>query len=284
MRDLINFIFKNIHWLFFFLLVFISSFLIINNNEFQRSKYLAFKTEIIGKGHLVSSYVNSYLGLRETNQKLILQITEQESLIQKLQQQLAELSVTMKTPTFIDDSARFEKYEFIAARVINNNVSGVENLIMLDKGSNQGVENDMGVFSLEGIVGRVIHTSPNFSVVISLLNPKFRPSCKVVGDNSFGPLIWKERDPRYAYLEELPRHVVFHIGDTVVTSGYSTVFPEGVPVGVITSSEKQTNDNFNSVKVKLFTNFITLKEVFIVKMNNKEEVQELENTFETNVE
>ncbi len=280
MRNLINFIIKNVHWLFFLLLIVISGFLIVNNNEYQRSKYAVVENEIIGQIYSASYNIRSYVGLRDENEKLMACIAKQESYIQSLKSQLEEkIEVDTIIPAFALDSSGYQIYNFIPARVVNNSISKVENLMTLNKGSNDGVKIDMGVLTtdgLVGVVGVVINVSSHFSEVIPVLNPKLRLSCKVKGNNYFGPLVWNDPDIRYANLEQLPRHVEFQIGDTVVTSSYSAIFPEGIPVGTIVGSKKQKNDNFNSLKIKLFTNFGNLNHVLIVKNNKRAEQLELE--------
>ena len=124
----------------------------------------------------------------------------------------------------------FSNYNFIVAQVINNSVSNSHNYITLNKGSRDGLHSEMGVVDQNGIVGIVNAVSDNFAVVISLLNPKLRLSCKVKGSSYFGSLVWDGKDARYAVLEEMPRHVKFAKGDTIITSGYSAVFPEGIMV------------------------------------------------------
>jgi rod shape-determining protein MreC len=160
--------------------------------------------------------------------------------------------------------------------VVYNRVSGQENYITLNKGSKDGIEVDMGVISSAGIVGIIIAVSPNYSLVIPVLNSKFHLSCKVKNNDYFGSLVWDGEDPRYAYLQELPRHVNFEINDTVITSSYSAIFPEGLPVGKVIDSRKQKNDDYTSLKINLFTNFYTLTEVLIVRNIHKEEQQNLQ--------
>ncbi|MDR0799743.1 MAG: rod shape-determining protein MreC, partial [Dysgonamonadaceae bacterium] len=162
------------------------------------------------------------------------------------------------------DSLRAVIYRFMPAHVVYNSIANAENYITLDKGADDGIREDMGVMSPNGIVGVVMSVSPHFSLVIPVLNPKFRLSCKTKNSNYFGSLVWDGGDPRYTYLQELPRHVEFDLSDTIVTSGYSTIFPEGLLVGTIVDSQKQKNDNYNSVKIKLFTNFTTLTDVLII--------------------
>ncbi|MDE7407585.1 MAG: rod shape-determining protein MreC, partial [Muribaculaceae bacterium] len=117
---------------------------------------------------------------------------------------------------------------------------------------------------------------PNTSRVISLLNSDMRLSCKVKGNDAFGSLVWDGRSPREAVLEELPRHVLFAMGDTVITSGYSVVFPEGIPVGVVLSHEKEDDDNFYSLRVRLLCDFATLSTVRVLSNPLKPEIQSVE--------
>ncbi len=279
MRNLFNFILNNIHWLILLLLVIISTFLIINNNDYQRSRYVGVENEIVGKIYSVSNNVNAYVGLRKSNHDLMEYAAIQEARIQSLENQLKEayaLRDTLQFPLVHPDT--LPPYEFIHATIVNKELSKVNNFLTLNKGSNHGVEKDMGVLSSTGIVGIVINASPGYSIVIPILNPKSRPSCKVLGSNYSGPLVWDEQDMRYAALEDLPRHVEFQIGDTVVTSGYSAVFPEGIPVGIIEGQKKQKNDNFNSLKVRIFTDFWNLSHVLIIKNNHRKEQVNLEKT------
>ncbi|MDR0865292.1 MAG: rod shape-determining protein MreC [Candidatus Symbiothrix sp.] len=279
MKNLFNFIIKNIHWLLFLLLVSGSVFLIVKNNQFQRSKFLAVAQEVTGTVYSVTNGYQAYMNLNSTNTDLLNKIAELETDVYRYRKTIEQLTDSGRTAGFeIDSLNKALIYRFTLARVINNNVSGLENYITLDKGSEDGVEPDMGALSANGVVGVVIHTSLHCSVVIPILNPKFKLSCKVKNNNYSGPLVWNGKDARYANLTELPRHVDFEIGDTVVTSGYSTIFPEGLPVGTIEDSQKQKDDNYTSLKIKLFTNFNTLSEVIIVRNSYQKEQKELEET------
>jgi rod shape-determining protein MreC len=168
-------------------------------------------------------------------------------------------------------------YSFLPARVVNNQIFRMDNnYITLNKGALAGVREDMGVLSPTGIIGVVISVSPNFSKVIPILNPKYQPSCKIEKTNFFGTLSWDGKDSQYTYLRELPQHAAFNIGDTIVTSGFSTFFPEGVPVGTVEETFKKKGENYNSLKVKLFTNFGALSEVMIVVNALKDEQLNIE--------
>ena len=169
------------------------------------------------------------------------------------------------------------KYDFIVAQVINNSVTQLRNNITLNKGSKAGIRPGMGVVDQNGIIGIVSIVSDHYSVVISVLNTKLRLSAKVKGSDYFGSLVWDGKSSRYAVLEELPRHVEFAKGDTIVTSGYSAAFPEGLPVGVIEGYSPQTNDNFYALKVELATDFNRLNDVRVIVNSQQEEQRQLEN-------
>lgn len=276
MKNLINFIFKNVHWLLFLLLVSLSILLIVNNNRFQRSKYLAIALEVSGRLYSASASVESYMNLREENTNLMRKIADLENTVHAYERQIELLSDTSSGRKIEVDSAHFIIYTFTSAKVVNNSISRIENYILLNKGSEDGIKPDMGVMSHQGIVGVIMRVSPHFSLVIPVLNPKFRPSGRVKSNNYFGPLIWDGKDARYTYLQELPRHINFEINDTVVTSGFSGIFPGGLPVGKIVDSMKQKNDNYTSLKIELFANFHTLTDVLIIKNNYREEQQNLQ--------
>ena len=152
----------------------------------------------------------------------------------------------------------------------------LNNYITLDKGTADGVYPEMGVVGQNGVVGIVTVANEHNAVAISVLNPKLRISCKVKGTDCFGSLVWDGRDSRYAVLEEMPRHVEFEPGDTIVTSGYSAVFPEGVMVGTIHAYSKQKDDNFYAMQVALSTDFSRLGVVRVIQNPEQEARRQLE--------
>ena len=170
----------------------------------------------------------------------------------------------------------WRQFEFVTAHVINNSISRPYNYITLDKGANDGVKPELGVIDQNGVVGIVSAVGPGSARVISLLNPNLRLSCKIKNSEHFGSLVWGGNDPRTALLEELPRHTVYEPGDTIVTSGYSAVFPPGLPVGVILDDGLNHNENFFTLKIRLFADFTALSNVQIVMNNFAEEIAEVE--------
>ena len=278
MRSLFNFIVRNVHWLLFLALIFCSVFLTVKNNQFQRSKFLSAAQEITGSIYSVTSGFQSYMNLNSANADLLKRVAELETELYAVKRTFELSGDSVQTGRMMLDSATAFIYQFLPARVVNNTVSLNDNYLTIDKGSDDGIEEDMGVISENGIVGVIMKTSPRFSIVISVLNSKFRLSCKVRYNNYIGPLVWDGSDSRYTYLTELPRHVDFSAGDTIVTSGYSAVFPEGLPVGSIVNFQKQKDDNYTSLKVRLFTNFNTLRNVLIIKNKYQKEQRKLQET------
>ncbi|MDR0547308.1 MAG: rod shape-determining protein MreC [Dysgonamonadaceae bacterium] len=277
MRNLIDFIFKNVHWLLFIALLSVAIVLISNNHQFQRSKYLAAAHEVTGNIYNVTHTFRSYLNLKSQNRELAEKITELQTELYNYQRviDLQDDSLQTMRIKLTSDSALV--YRSFPARVVNNSVSKTENYITLNKGSLDAVRADMGVMTAKGVVGVVMNTSPHFSTVISILNPKFQLSGKIKGSNYAGPLVWDGKDSRYTYLTKIPRHAEYQTGDTIVTSGYSSVFPAGLPVGTIVGTQKETDDSYRSIRVHLFADMADLGEAMIVVNGFQHEQKELEN-------
>lgn len=283
MRKLLDFLVRKRHWFLFILLEIVSFVLIYRNNAYQRS--IIFSSGNLVTGHIasVAGAVTSYLNLRQTNRELLDRNGNLELEVLRLQQELAAMrGDSTAFRGYAPDSTETFAYRSLTAQVVNNSVSRLANYLVIDKGRNDGVAPDMGVVSQNGVVGVVAAVSDHFAVVISLLNPKFRLSCKVMGNNSFGSMAWDGRDIGFANLEELPRHVEFQQGDTIVTSGYSAIFPAGIVVGTVESHEKQHDDNFYSVRVKLSTDFSSLAYVRVISNYRQDEQHNLEKEAKAN--
>lgn len=266
MRKLLDFLVRHRHWFLFILLEVLSFTLIYRNSAYQRN--IMFSSANVITGHIasVSGYINSYLNLREINKELLERNGQLEMEMLELQDQLEMVRAdTVSFAGFAPDSTEQFPYSFILADVANNSVSHLSNYITINKGRKDGVAPDMGVVSEKGVVGIVSTVSDHFSVIIPMLNPKFRLSCKVLGSSYFGSLSWNGRNSRFANLEELPRHVEFKKGDTIVTSGFSAVFPAGIVVGKVSDFKKQHDDNFYTLEVELATDFASLNNVRVIR-------------------
>jgi rod shape-determining protein MreC len=238
---------------------------------------------VVGNISYASSSLYSYFDLRNSNRTLLERIGSLEAEVQHLRAQLDDTRSRLNTydNVFLTDtlteadSANYS-YTFLSASVVNNSTTRLNNYITINRGSDDGVRSDMGVISPQGVVGIVMTANSRFSVVIPLLNVKLKVSCKVRNTNYFGALSWKGGDAGYAYLEDMPSHSVFEIGDTIVTSGYSTVFPPGLMIGVVDAYDKQHDDNFYSLKIRLATDFKSLNALCVIENHTQQEQKEIE--------
>ncbi len=197
-----------------------------------------------------------------------------ENEILNLRNQLAEYQAVLSDSAEVKTGKRFS---YVLASVINNATRHPRNYFTINRGTLDGVERGMGVVDQSGIVGIVNVAGPHTSRVISLLNETQHFSVKLKDTQYVGSLNWKGGDPGVAYMEEVPRHAKFHIGDTVVTSGYSTTFPYGINVGTVMNKVKMSDDNFYILKIKLSPDFNALSTVRIIKDSYKAELDSLSN-------
>ncbi|MDR2810373.1 MAG: rod shape-determining protein MreC [Tannerellaceae bacterium] len=283
MRRLLDFLIGKRHWFLFLLLEVVSFMFIYHNNAYQQSVILSTANVVTANIVSLSGSVTSYLNLREKNRALIERNGQLEIALLRLQRQVETMIAdTVSFRGFISNPMREFPYNVITAKVVNNSVTYLSNYITIDKGSEDGISPDMGVVSEDGVVGIVSTVSNHYSVIIPLLNPKFRLSCKVLGSSYFGSMSWDGRSTRYAKLDELPRHVEFKEGDTIVTSGFSAIFPEGIMVGNVSSFERQRDDNFYSLTVKLAADFHRLSSVMVIKNYRQNEQIQIEEEAKSN--
>lgn len=274
MRELLQFFIRNSKWLVFAVYVVLSCILLFTFNPYQQHVWLTSAGQVTGTVYGVANNVTSYFNLRDNNEDLNRRNAALELEVLSLREQMQAIN-----ERYGDTLAKFEPlrhYDFILARVVNNSVVKPYNYITINKGVADGVKPEMGVIDQNGVVGIVNVVSDDYARLISLLNPHFRLSCKIKGDESFGSLVWDGADPRFAVLEELPRHSVYNKGDTVITSGYSAVFPEGLPVGIVEATNTSPNDNFFTLKVRLLSDFTKLNNVQVVVNNDAAQLRQLE--------
>ena len=176
--------------------------------------------------------------------------------------------------SFSDSSVRVIKH--IPAKVISNSVNRLDNYVTLDKGAKDGVEPDMGVVCSQGVVGIVSTVSDHFCVVLPIINSQSRISCRLDSSKVMGSLVWNGIDPSFASLIEVPRHVSVTEGEKIYTSGFSYIFPEFIPAGVVEKVELDPSDSFYRIKVRLTTSFYSLSFVDIISFSQDKELEELE--------
>lgn len=270
MRNLILFIWKHNFFFLFFLLESISVYFLVSHNYFHRASFVSSANNISGSVYQTYSNVTDYFSLGEANRIL----AEENAKLRSLNK--AAFDLYSNKITVVNDTVFRQKYIYRSGKVVNNSVSNQKNYLTLNIGSKQGIKKDMAVVSPLGVVGIVEQVSDNFCSVMSVLHRDTKISSKVKKDGSFGPLFWEGDDPRFVTMTDIPTHVKLIKGDTIVTSAYSTIFPEGIMVGTVDSFERKAGQYFYTLKVKLSTPFKSLNHVYVIENILKDEQEQLE--------
>ncbi|MGQ1890117.1 rod shape-determining protein MreC [Thermophagus sp. OGC60D27] len=274
MRNFFRFIIRN-HFLLLFLVLEIISFsFIFNHNGYHRSVYLSSCNSISGFFYERFSSVTQYFQLKKINEELALENAELKNRLER--------TARISTPAtrFSIDSIGDQKYNYTSAKVINNSVNNHFNYLTLNKGKKDGLKPDMGVISSRGLVGVVLNASDNYATVISLLNTRLHISARIRETGFFGSLNWQGLNYRYAMLSGIPAHASPSVGDAVVTSGFSAIFPEDILIGTIDEISIDQGESFYNIRVLLSVDFKQLQYVHVVEKTDVKEQRELEKQFE----
>lgn len=263
MHNLLEFLAKYNHWFVFLVLEVISFVLLFQFNSYQGSVWFSSANAVTGKLYEWNSAVETFFSLTKVNQEL----TQRNAY---LEQQVCQLSDSLTTVTkdsgymHRNQLALLQSYRLVPAKVVANSVDKADNLITIDKGSADGIHKDMGVVCGTGVVGIVYLVSEHYSVVIPVLNKESNISCMIQGRGYFGYLRWTGGPCEYADVVDVPRHAHFKLGENVVTSGYSAVFPPGIMVGKILHVFNSADGLSYRVQVKLSTDFARLRDVCVI--------------------
>jgi rod shape-determining protein MreC len=270
MRNLLQLIIRHHFFLLFLLLEGLAFFLLIRYNHFQRASFTVVTNSF--QGFLFNRFggVRDYFALRKINEDLV-----KENTLLKNQLDSWQKKTDLSRQQTVEWTAG-RQFLYSQASVINNSVNKEFNFITVNKGSLHDVNPEMAVTSPEGVVGIVFSVSRHFSVVMPVLNRNFRLSAKIKKNNYFGSLLWPGESPDEAVLMDIPYHVRLEIGDTIVTSGYSAIFPEGLVVGII-SGFNRLEGNFYRINVRLAVDFRNLEYVYLIDNLLYEEQVILEN-------
>ena len=268
MKSLLNFLYKYNHLLLFIIIEILCISFIIKYNNYHRVIFTNSSNAISGFVYDKSNKIENYFKLQIIND----QLASENAKLRNQLRLIKESDIFLKAVVPIDSNIT----RAIPARVINNSVNKHDNYLTLNKGFKDGVRPDMGVISADGIVGVVVNVSRNYSTVLSLLNERWSVNAKLLKSNYFGTLSWDGKNPRQAILSEIPYHVEINEGDTVVTSGFSTIFPEGINIGTTTLVEYNSGDNFKKIWIQLSVDFSNISYVEIIENKIFKERTDLE--------
>ncbi len=272
MRNLIYFLYRYYTFLLFFALEIFSIVVLYRYNNYQKANFLNFTGGVASQFYENVNNITNYFSLREINDSLL---SENARLRGQLLNAYYQNGFAQ---TSINDTVYKQQYAYVAAIVVNNSVMQRNNYITIDKGSRHGIKPDMGVIGSNGVVGIITSVSEHFSTIRSALNSNTKISCMFKKNNAFGSLEWNGDDPKFSMLKYVNKHVDVTMNDEIVTSNYSTLFPQGIPVGKVYSHLIEADDNFYNIKVELNTNFSTLKNVYVIVNFMKEEQLKVEAT------
>lgn len=264
MRNLLDFLTKYHHWFLFIFLEVTSGVLLFKYNSYQGSVWLSSANAVVGKIYEWESDALSFFTQTRANEELTIRNFYLERQVDQLRRLYAE--ATRDTTVMERNELQFlSQYQLIPAKVVDNSLNKLENLMTIDKGRADGVEVDMGVACGNGVVGVVYLVGDHYSVVIPILNASSsRISCAIRDRGYFGYLHWYGGDPTIAYVEDIPRHAKFKLGEWVVTSGFSSIFPSGVMVGKIEQAYNSSDGLSYKLKVQLSTDFSCVRDVVVI--------------------
>ncbi|MBO8446483.1 MAG: rod shape-determining protein MreC [Bacteroidetes bacterium] len=288
MDSFIRFLLRFKSLLLFLILEAVAVVLMVNTNSYHHYVFFSSANVVTGNlGGFVGG-ISDYFGLRGANEELLRQnmvLMEQVRDLQTrnnmLEQAISQDSLPV-LPLAVDTTLSPDRnFRFIEAKILNLTVNRRLNYITLNKGARDGVSDNMGVICSDGVVGTVAMVSEKFSLVLPVINLQSKTSCRLDSCEYLGSLVWDGQDPLYAGLEEIPRHADVKVGDKVCTSGFSDIFPIGIPVGTVSEAEVTDADNFYSIKVRLSADFQRLTGVYVVAFEDNAELMQLTDSVST---
>lgn len=257
MQNLWKILLRYSNFLVFIILEVAAFLLIVHNNTAPRSAVMSTANQFVAWQYERCSEVADYFSLRSVNEQLAVENAELRNRLAKAEQQ--------------------QEIQYLPAKVVQMTTDKPHNYLTINRGEQDGVLQGQGVRNEEGVVGIVRTVGQRYSVVIPIINTQTNLSCRFSKNDYIGTLQWDGKDSRFARLTDVAAHMVVNPGDTIVTSGLSPVFPEGIPVGIVESSILKEGDSYHTIRVRLYTNFRRLKYVEVISNRDQNEMEELHN-------
>lgn len=266
MQRLLNYILGNRNTFLYGILLLISLTLTFRSHSYHQSQVFNSSRWLTGNIYQISNDITSYLHLKEVNNQLV-----------EENQRLQKLLFNQTTPRSSGTDDESLSFGVISGHVINNSIGSPNNYITINKGKKHGLVQDMGVITSKGLLGIVENTSLNFATVQSILNTRSIINAKIKNTNYFGSLTWNTEDYNEVQLVDIPKSVPLVVGDTIVTGGMSSIFPENIPIGVIKKYDLNDSKSFYDIRVGLFNDMANLNAIYIIKSKYRREQLQLEN-------
>lgn len=263
-------------FIFFLFLETLCFLLIVRNNKYHSAAFFNSSNAFSGAVYSFTSAVGDYFVLRTQNDNLVQENAELRKELHTAQELNEKKFLAELSTTFLD------QFDYLPAKVINNSIANLENHITLNIGSKDGVEPGMGVFGTSGAVGKVTAVSEHYSTVMSLLHINCKISSQLDSSKTLGTTTWNGKNFKIGSLMHVPRHIKLNENELIVTSGYNSVFPEGIKIGTIKSIITPKHESFHEVEIDLSTDFSNLYYVYIAKGKRINERKKLEESFSNN--
>lgn len=271
MDKLLSFLWRYNYFLFFLIFFSFSIYLLVLHNQYQHTRFFTRYYEVSGRYNSLKTNFFNYLHLQDINQSLLKENTYLR------ENNISALLKREKGSVFIQDTVYAQKYTYIPAMVTKSTTNLENNYLIIDQGSNQGVEPEMGVITSEGIVGTVRHVSANFSSVLTILNSKSNSVASIEKTGYEGRILWNSSySSELLGLSDIAIHAEVEVGDTITSGNASLLYPKNTPVGVVYSVEKKPGEIFCDIKVKPFVRFKSVRHVYVINNLYKNEEKELE--------
>jgi len=268
MQQILNFIIRNKNFLLFLLLFSIAIVFTIQSHSYHKSKFINSANFLTGGVYNSVNNISGYFNLKSQNKLLAEENNRLKSIL---------YNSTEQDSTYIDSLSFNTNYKFTSANIIKNSYALADNILLLNKGKNQHINEDFGVITSQGILGIINKTSSHFSTVISILNTTSNISAKLKKSNHYGSLKWNGENPRLTQLVDIPKIARFNVGDTIISSGLSSIFPKGIPIGTVNDFKLDNTENYYEINVLLFNDMTNLEHVYIIENIHSEEIKNLLN-------
>lgn len=271
MQQIINFIIRNKNFLLFLLLFSISILFTIQSHSYHKSKFINSANFLTGGVYNSVNNISDYFNLKSQNRLLAEENNQLKSLLYN--------SENTNNSTYFDSFPIINKqYKFITANIIKNSYALVDNVLLINKGINDSIKQDFGVITSKGILGIVDETSSKYATVVSILNSTSKISVQLKKTNHFGSLVWDGKAPNSIQLIDVEKIAPVSKGDTIITSGRSSIFPKGIPVGTISDFKLDVAENYYEINISLFNDMTNIEHVYIIENLDTEEISNLLNT------
>ncbi|MEN9952955.1 MAG: rod shape-determining protein MreC [Bacteroidota bacterium] len=275
MRNVFLFLRRYSVFIIFLVMQIMALSMLFTDNRFHNTVMGMVTNEVAGNINKRVDKAEEFLSLSEQNQKLREQNAKLLSLLPS-GTLLPDSAMEIVTDTFrLDSIKQYRQYQYLSAKVISNSVFLQQNYMVLHRGSNQGLQPNMAVVGMDGVIGTIVHVSENMSLVMSLLNRQSKVIATLKKGSGLGEISWDGKDPRYLVLTKIPKTVVVKKGDTVVSSPYSDKFPPGLPIGIVHEVEQDQETNTYILLVKTAVNFYNVQHAYAVKNKLEDEMEAL---------